>query len=71
MKSEKSFEEALKRLQEIVTRLESGEETLDESIKLFEEGAKLTGLCYKQLNRAEQTVTTFSKLMEASEENDD
>lgn len=68
MKAEKSFEEALKRLQEIVTKLETGEETLEDSMKLFEEGAKLTTFCYEKLGQAEQKVTELSKLMAASED---
>ena len=39
------FEEAMQRLQEIVNKLESGEETLENSMKLFEEGAKLSAQC--------------------------
>ena len=39
------FEEAMQRLQEIVGKLESGEVSLEESMKLFEEGAKLSSQC--------------------------
>ena len=51
-----SFEEALGRLEEIVGLLERGECGLDQSLKLFEEGAKLAGQCEEMLDKAEQTV---------------
>ncbi len=52
-----SFEQAMERLEKIVERLEQGECGLDESLKLFEEGAKLAGDCGKLLDQAEQKVT--------------
>ena len=51
-----SFEQAMGRLEEIVGLLERGECGLDESLKLFEEGAKLAGQCEELLNQAEQKV---------------
>ena len=51
------FETAMSRLQEIVKKLESGEESLEESMKLFEEGAKLSAKCYEILEKAEQRVS--------------
>ena len=51
-----SFEEALGRLETIVVQLEKGECGLDESLKLFEEGAKLAGQCEELLDKAEQRV---------------
>ena len=52
-----NFEASMARLEEIVLRLESGEATLDESLKLFEEGSKLMGKCNAMLDAAEQKVT--------------
>ncbi len=52
-----SFEEAMGRLEAIVAELERGECGLDQSLKLFEEGAKLAGQCEELLNKAEQKVT--------------
>ena len=52
-----SFEQAMARLEEIVSLLEKGECGLDESLKLFEEGAKLAGQCSEMLDKAEQKVT--------------
>lgn len=50
---EKSFEQALKRLEEIVERMESGEISLDESLSLFQEGIGLSRSCSTRLNDAE------------------
>ncbi len=61
-----TFEQAMNKLQAIVERLEAGEETLDNSIKLFEEGAKLSSFCYDKLKSAEQKVNRI-----AEKENDE
>lgn len=55
----KSFEAAIRRLEEIVDTLEGGELSLEESIKIFEEGVGLTRTCSKQLETAEQKVSTL------------
>ena len=51
-----SFEQSLARLEEIVKKLEQGECGLDESLKLFEEGARLADSCNALLDQAEQKV---------------
>ncbi|MCI8761423.1 MAG: exodeoxyribonuclease VII small subunit [Oscillospiraceae bacterium] len=51
-----SFEEAMVRLEAIVAQLEKGECGLDQSLKLFEEGAKLARQCEQLLDQAEQKV---------------
>ena len=48
-----SFEQQLGRLEEIVAALESGDVSLADSLKLFEEGTKLVTACTKQLDQAE------------------
>jgi exodeoxyribonuclease VII small subunit len=48
------FEEALERLEKIVGRLEDGETSLDESIKLFQDGRKLGKQCAVQLAEVEK-----------------
>ena len=53
---EKSFEEALARLEEIVALLDSGNAPLDKSLALFEEGAGLVKLCSSKLDNVEQRV---------------
>lgn len=57
----KPFEESMTRLEEIVSILERGESTLDESIALFEEGTKLAAACSKQLDQAEQKILKLTK----------
>jgi exodeoxyribonuclease VII small subunit len=47
-----SFEDAQKELEAIVSRLEAGELTLNESLALFERGQKLAAHCNKQLEQA-------------------
>ena len=51
-----SFEAALKRLEEIVRRLESGDETLDESIRLYGEGDALRKQCEDRLKAAQAQI---------------
>ncbi|MEW6721341.1 MAG: exodeoxyribonuclease VII small subunit [Thermodesulfobacteriota bacterium] len=53
---EPSFEEALKGLEAVVARLESGEAPLEESIRLFEEGMALSGICRKRLDEADRKI---------------
>jgi exodeoxyribonuclease VII small subunit len=50
------YEEAINRLQEIVQLLEQGDQTLNESLKLFEEGVGLSRLCAKRLDEAQGTI---------------
>lgn len=50
------FEKKLNRLEEIVQKMEKGELSLDESLKLFEEGVKLSRDCHGQLTNAEAQV---------------
>jgi len=51
-----SFEEALSRLESIVSRLESGQAPLEESITLYEEGSRLKALCEERLKAAQLRV---------------
>ena len=51
-----SFEQAIARLEEIVSLLDSGSAPLDKSLELFEEGAGLVRLCSEKLDSAEQRV---------------
>ena len=51
-----NFEASMARLEEIVRALESGGESLDNSLKLYEEGVVLVRLCSERLDSAEQTV---------------
>lgn len=56
-----SFEAALKQLEEIVQRLEKGELTLEESLKLYEDGIRLSRLCHSKLEEAEGKIELLVK----------
>ncbi|MBR4288965.1 MAG: exodeoxyribonuclease VII small subunit [Clostridia bacterium] len=60
-KNEKSFEEMLHRLEEIVRALDSKDTPLDTSLSLFEEGAGLVRLCTEKLDLAQQKVTLLTQ----------
>ena len=51
-----SFEQQLTALESIVERLEEGELSLEESVRLFEEGLKLSDACKKELEAAEGKI---------------
>ncbi|AUH64513.1 exodeoxyribonuclease VII small subunit [Paracoccus zhejiangensis] len=51
-----SFEQAMKELEATVSKLETGDATLDESISLYERGAKLRAHCEARLREAEERV---------------
>ncbi len=57
----KTFETAMKRLEEIVKQLEDGSLTLDESLKVYEEGMELSQFCSAKLNEAEGKVQRLVK----------
>lgn len=56
-KRQMKFEESIKRLDEIVEKLENNETSLEEAINIYREGAALLGDCRKQLEQAELLVT--------------
>lgn len=66
--AEKSFEQSLARLEEIVKLLERGDAPLAESLGLFEEGAGLIRSCGKLLDEAEQKVVQLRKSADGSPE---
>ena len=55
-----SFEDALEELESIVERMEDGESSLEDSLKLFERGMNLTRRCQKALDDAEQRIRTLA-----------
>jgi exodeoxyribonuclease VII small subunit len=61
MVAKDNFEEALKRLEEIVRELEKGEIGIEEALKLFEEGTGLSKLCAKKLSNVEKRVEILKK----------
>ena len=56
-----NFEEAIKKLESEVKRLESGNMTLDESIDAFEEAIKLVKICNEKLESAERRVRILTE----------
>ena len=51
-----SFEDAMKELEQVVSRLESGNASLEDSIKLYERGAELRAHCEARLRAAEERI---------------
>lgn len=66
MGKKKNFETAIKRLEEIVKELESGEVELDKSIAFFTEGMEMVKTCKEELQKAEEQVKI---LLNGQEEN--
>lgn len=56
-----TFEQAMERLEVVVSQLEKGEAPLEESLALFEEGTKLMKQCAGLLDKAEQKVVKLTK----------
>lgn len=56
-----NFEQSLKKLESIVAQMERGDVTLEDSVKLFEEGTKLAEQCKQQLAEAEGKVEILIK----------
>jgi exodeoxyribonuclease VII small subunit len=55
------FEDALNKLEKIVSKLEERDVPLEESLKLFEEGIRLSRLCHQKLDEAEKRVEILLK----------
>ena len=56
-----AFEESMQNLEEIVRKLESGSPTLDDSIKMFEDGVRYTNICNEYLKDAKMKVEMLTK----------
>lgn len=54
--SSQDFETAVKNLEQIISKMESDQLSLEDSLKSFEEGIKLTGHCQELLSKAQQKV---------------
>ena len=57
---EMSFEDAIRELEQVVTALDRGDVALEESIKLYERGAKLKARCETKLKEAEEKVAQIT-----------
>ena len=60
MENKLSYEQSVSRLEEIVKLLENGELPLEESMKLFVVGSRLSAECYGMLSKGEQKITQIS-----------
>ena len=60
MNKQKSFEESVQRLEEIVTDLENSEIKLDDMLQLYEEGSELVKLCLSKLDDVEKKISILS-----------
>ncbi|HWI40839.1 MAG TPA: exodeoxyribonuclease VII small subunit [Verrucomicrobiae bacterium] len=60
------FETSLKKLEELVRRLEEGDLSLDESLKVFEEGVRHAGFCSRKLDEAEKKVDLLLRMKDGS-----
>jgi exodeoxyribonuclease VII small subunit len=60
------FEISLKKLEEAVRRLESGELSLEDSLKIFEEGVRHSAVCSRKLNEAQKKVEILLKQKDGS-----
>lgn len=61
------FEKKLNRLEEIVTKMEGGDLSLENSLKLFEEGIKHSRECHSELAKAEEKVKLLLEVDEQGE----
>lgn len=60
MSEQQSFEEAIKRLEELVGKLEAGDVPLEDMLKFYEEGAQLIKFCLEKLDNAEMKIKKLS-----------
>ena len=67
MAPEWTYEKAMTRLEQIVAALEGGKCSLDDSLKLFEEGTKLTAYCSKLLREAEQKIVKLTDIEQGAQ----
>ena len=71
--SPESFESAMRQLETLVSKMESGDLSLEESLKAFEKGVNLTRFCQDQLQKAElkvQELNSKGELIEIDQENE-
>ena len=57
-----TYEQATKRLEEIVAKLDQGSTSLEESMQLYEEGVKLSEFCMNKLETAKQKIIDINEV---------
>lgn len=65
-----TFEQAMEKIEEIVSKLENGGATLDETVELYKQGTELSVLCNKMIDEAEQKIKILAKTKNGLEEKD-
>ena len=66
-----NFEEALKKLESIVSKMESGSIPLDKALSMYEEGIEISQLCLKELDKTELKLKKLTKKLDNSFEVED
>ena len=66
MTEEIKFEKALERLEKIVEDLEAGNIPLEDALKKYEEGVRLSALCQKKLSQAEKKIEVLTRTLDGS-----
>ena len=61
MNNKLTFEEAMKKIEEIAEKLETGKVNLDEMVELYKQGTELSVYCNKMIDEAEQKIKILSK----------
>ncbi|MBI4116056.1 MAG: exodeoxyribonuclease VII small subunit [Candidatus Omnitrophica bacterium] len=71
MTEELKFEKALERLEKIVEELEEGNIPLEDALKKYEEGVKLSRVCSERLTQAEKKIQVLTKTLDGSLKRED
>lgn len=71
MEDDIQFEKALERLEKIVEALEGGELSLDEALKKYEEGVKLSRSCSKKLSETEKKIEMLTRSLNGAADLED
>lgn len=66
MTEEIKFEKALEKLEKIVEDLENGNVDLEDALKKYEEGVRLSGICQKRLAQAEKKIEILTRSLDGS-----
>ena len=61
------FEESLKKLEDIVIKLENGVDELDDLVNLFEQGSQMVNYCYEKLNKIENKIEILNQKQQKAE----
>jgi exodeoxyribonuclease VII small subunit len=64
MSEELSFEKALEKLEKIVAELESGDVALEDALKKYEQGVKLSRACQARLSQAEKKISVLARALD-------